>query len=554
MTTHDSEPGSEAQPAAPIAVDPRLVAELGFALRLSRPAPWLRSLLALGRVVDDLLPLMGDWMTRWSSALSYDDTEAPLVHARWTQPEAEAGAPAPTPTVRAQAPAAQASHSVHIRERIRETAVHHPAQAVSSAPTAAPRADGGARPVVRAVTRPATPESGAAADRGHPRAGRTRVIEGPPVARTGPDPMAAPARPAPTAPSSDARPGPSPAAAPVPTSDRAAERAEARADAPAMPTAATVHPVTRGEAPTGSTATPAPSVAASEPATAERPVATAAEAPTTRPVSRAHPAAPPAPVDLEALKAAAEQGARVVTRGVRRGRPDGRPVPAAPTPIPADVARVHPAAPAAQAARVALASQATQATPFPQATHAAQSAQTPPDAPSPAAPAARPVVQARAVDGWSGVEQPVIRARSAGRAPVPSVRGASPQMPGAPTPSHAVTPPVVVPSAAASRGPSPGPAPAAPRMVPMHAPGSADEVARALGLPPGVRPSSPPRPGPSGPQASQAGPQAGSQPALLPHSRAVVLDAGQIRSIAGVVQAQVVRQMERERARTRTRV
>lgn len=269
MTTHDSDPGPGAAAEAPIAVDPRLVAELGFALRLSRPAPWLRSLLALGQVVDDLLPLMGDWMTRWSSALSYDDTEAPLVHARWTQPEAEAGGPTPTPTVRAQAPAVQASHSVHVRERIRETVVHRPAQTASSAPTAgpAPQATTGQRPIVRGVKPPAA-DAGSPATPVHPRPGRTRVIEGPPLARPSP---AATRGPAPDGPASPpmrhpTADGASPAASPPrPAASPASAPGDARADAPATPTAAPTRPsshLTSDGDPPRSTAAPAPSVSA----------------------------------------------------------------------------------------------------------------------------------------------------------------------------------------------------------------------------------------------------------------------------------------------------
>ncbi|MCA9540604.1 MAG: hypothetical protein KC620_17015, partial [Myxococcales bacterium] len=82
-----------APPEVGPALDAALLADLRRPLDLVRPgnAPWMTQILERGTAVDRLLPLLGEWMGRWGETLRYDQSDVPLVHARWVTPAAEAG-------------------------------------------------------------------------------------------------------------------------------------------------------------------------------------------------------------------------------------------------------------------------------------------------------------------------------------------------------------------------------------------------------------------------------------------------------------------------------
>ncbi len=534
-------------------VDRRLLGELGFARVLAEPPAWVRDLVGLGEVINGLMPLMSDWMARWSAALDYDDSDVPLVHARWTPPQVEANAAA-APPVQARAVVPGAHHSVRVLEHSRQHDVERVIERVPAAADAAPTVS------ARAVPAEATPGLRHAAGQGS----RPAAVEGPPSVQVTPGaPSGPPSMPSvPSAvPSSDGTmpsgPAVMPHAAPLthfqgPSGEVGSQMpSDMSSPAPSVMPAPSVAPVgmpsgvpsgmlasVPSAAPSGMPSSvpsgmpsivpsgmpsadgAVPSVSSAAPAIPERGALTPANTgaantaaagvePAAAPIATApgalqttaRPAAAPAPpgrvhpegqtMDIAALLAAADGGSRVVSRGVRRGRP---PSVTPDGPVVAQATSVEPSA------------------------------------------AARPVVSAVAVPRSGST----VAARQAHtrRPATPIVRGATPTPPAPPTARHA--PPVVVAAPAADPAPGPAPShPAAARMVPMGAPRSAEEVARILG---GRAPAAPPTP------------VVAAAPAPAPAPAPVKLAPEQIRTIAGVVQQRVIRHIEQERARTRTRV
>lgn len=575
---------SDARSTEPRVVDRRLLAELRRPLELVRPhgMPWLQALLAMSDGVGRLLPLMAAWLARWQGVLAEAPREAPLVHARWGDgsPELAASAGARAAGEAAgrgaaeRGAAAVATAPAGTRPVVQAGAVAEPMHSLGVQPAATRRApETGARSGAGAGV-------GAGAGQGSERGGPDRMrsdersvpptrpavtATARPAARDFADPSRPSAAPAPPfAPSAALTPAraatpfeTTPAALPIiPTRPGTTARApddrtttaaalplapaQLRRDEP-RPTALPPRPAVTATAP-GQDADRGP-LPDARPSDAARP-SVAARAPGGETVSRVanlpdrrfSPVRPTAPTtaDLRVAPALAPPGHDNATS---EANPATRAVftpPLAPLPdaLPASTGR--PRRRTTVIARGATRQRPDAQTVRPLTTAADDSTTLPsvrdPQAPARKRDAARPLVAARPLAGRTRADRPVVQ-------PAPPMTTAT-----AATPATAMTPP--------DPRVAPPPAPMThPGFTPIATPRTAAEARQLLGLD-----AAAPRPDrvPSPPTAPAPTPTLEPPPA--PPKLAPTLSPREVATLADVVQHRVLRHLERERDRTRTRL